>query len=106
MLDDKIFFGSRYMWERTRVDVSRLGKGYFCSARHFSVGLGVTLAVLCLLDASVGRCQGQEKTGGIVVRVQLPDQSPIGEGASGNLYNFSGAPVGTTTTDGGAHGFG
>jgi tetratricopeptide (TPR) repeat protein len=82
---------------------SRLRKGYFCVNPHFSMGLCAILAVLCLLNASAARCQ--EKTGGIVVRVQLPDRSPIGEGASVNLYNFSGAPVGTTTTVGGRAGF-
>jgi tetratricopeptide (TPR) repeat protein len=39
------------------------------------------------------------------VRVELPDRSPIAEGASVNLYNFSGAPVGTATTVGGRAGF-
>jgi tetratricopeptide (TPR) repeat protein len=75
--------------------------------RHFSVGLCVLLAAFCLLNASAA--QGQTKTniqaGAIVVRVELPDRSPIAEGASVNLYNFSGAPVGTTTTVGGRAGF-
>jgi hypothetical protein len=40
-----------------------------------------------------------------IVRVQLPDRSPIGEGVSVNPYNFSGASVGTATTVGGRAGF-
>jgi tetratricopeptide (TPR) repeat protein len=87
------------------VSVSRFAKGYLRETRHFPVGLCVILAALCLLNAPVARCQAREKTGGIVVRVELPDRSPIAEGASVNLYNFSGAPVGTTTTVGGRAGF-
>jgi tetratricopeptide (TPR) repeat protein len=87
------------------VSVSRFAKGYLRVTRHFPVGLCVILAALCLLNAPVARCQAREKTGGIVVRVELPDRSPIAEGASVNLYNFSGAPVGTTTTVGGRAGF-
>ena len=87
------------------MSVPRFEKGYLRVTRHFPVGLGVILAVLCLLNAPVARCQGREKTGGLVVRVELPDRSPIAEGASVNLYNFSGAPVATTTTVGGRAGF-
>jgi tetratricopeptide (TPR) repeat protein len=87
------------------VSVPRFAKRYFRATRHFPVELCVILAVLYLLNAPVARCQGREKTGGLVVRVELPDRSPIAEGASVNLYNFSGAPVGTTTTVGGRAGF-
>src|SRR6266403_937497 len=91
----------------TRVSVSSFRGGYSGLIRHFSVGLCVLLAVLCLLNAYVARCQGKTsiQAGGIVVRVELPDRSPIAEGASVNLYNFSGAPVGTATTVGGRAGF-
>ena len=88
------------------MSVPRFEKGYLRVTRwNFPVGLGVILLVLCLLNAPVARCQGREKTGGLVVRVELPDRSPIAEGASVNLYNFSGAPVATTTTVGGRAGF-
>jgi hypothetical protein len=80
-----------------------LRKQSFCVTQRFSLWLFVILSALSLLNASVTRCQ--EKTGAIVVRVQLPDQSPIGEGVSVNLYNFSGAPVGTAITVGGRAGF-
>lgn len=74
-------------------------RGRGCRGRTAAFVLGTlctSFLVLSFLTAAVG--EAQERTGEIVVRVQLPDRSPFDQGAAVNLYNFSGAPVATATT--------
>ena len=74
------------------------------ASSHFIALLLATLSILCSLTAPAAR--SQEKTGGIVVHVQLEDRSSYDQGAAVNLYTFAGAPVGVATTVGGQAVFG
>jgi tetratricopeptide (TPR) repeat protein len=74
------------------------------ASSHFLALLLATLSILCSLTAPAAR--SQEKTGGIVVHVQLEDRSSYDQGAAVNLYTFAGAPVGVATTVGGQAVFG
>src|SRR3984957_1325451 len=83
---------------RTRTAPSARGNFRVCITGVCPGVLLAVLAALCFLSAPNARCQ--EKTGGIFVRVQSPDKSPLDQ-ATVNLFTFSGAPLRTATTVGG-----